>query len=238
MATLSRLACLSLAGASYAADGYCQLAELSGSLQQLTLTQCSQLPACATLALLTGLRGLRLRQADLAGSPEGSSRALQAALAALTQLTLLDWQSQHQLASLPPALAALSRLQRLDWGCGAPAEPRLPAGPWLPRLVHLTLPADVAASSLQVLTAAWQLERLQVTGFAVQGPRRAAHLAVVPWASLHKALQTLGLQLASRAAAEEVGLAAAMEEARRRKPRLRIAFDFDPRTGGGGSAAC
>ena len=222
---LSQLACLSLAGASYAADAYCHLAQLSG-LQQLALTQCQQLPAPATLALLTGLKGLRLRQADLAGSSKSSSAALQAALAALTQLTLLDWQSEQRLASLPPALAGLSRLQRLDWGLQAPAHPRLPAGSWLPRLVHLAVPADVAASSLQVLTAAWQLERLEVTGFAVQGASRAGHLAIVPWASLHKALQTLGLQLASVAAADEVGLAAAVEDARRRKPGLRIAFHF------------
>jgi hypothetical protein len=225
VAALSQLACLSLAGASYAADAYCRLAQLSW-LQQLALTQCQQLPAPATLALLTGLRGLELRHADLAGSSQSSSTALQAVLAALTQLTLLDWQSEQQLGSLPPALAGLSRLQRLDWGLQAPADPRLPAGPWLPRLVHLAVPADVAATSLQVLTAAWQLESLEVTGFAVQGASRAAHLAIVPWASLHKALQTLKLHLASAAAADEVGLAAAVEDARCRKPGLLISFEF------------
>ncbi|KAL4421280.1 hypothetical protein ABPG75_010571 [Micractinium tetrahymenae] len=118
---------------------------------------------------------------------------LQSALSSLTQLTLLRFASTQQHPAFPPGLAGLVRLQRFDWGGPTPVEPRLPPGPWLARLRAAILPADVAAASLAVLSAAWQLEELEAGGHATAGSAWPPHPEIVRWAARHPPLQRLVL---------------------------------------------
>ena len=236
---MSSLASLALSGGSYVSSGYTMLSRFGSSLRELSLAGRQQLPHPGTLAHLTALRALSVQQPGLpgGGGPEDDVW-LQAALAALPRLTSLQLLGacSGRLLAFPAELAGLTRLQALDWRWPAPADPALPAGPWLARLLRLALPVSVAAASLPVLSAAWQLEALAANRYDRCGSP-AEQLSLVGWAARHPALQRLHLQAAAAPQlAEDVGLAEALKEAAQLAPALHIACEF----GGGsaGSAGC
>lgn len=158
---LPALARLSIRRAGCTTAGFCPLAHLGSCLRHLELSGCEYLPAAVTLKQLSALRTLRLHACGSA--PDAG--ALQAALEAVPQLTGLAFGHPRTLPAFPAALEGLHQLQHLEWEGAAPQDPRLPAGRWLRRLVRVALPADAAAASLAVLSAAWQLEDLSVGSF-------------------------------------------------------------------------
>ena len=166
VAALPQLRALTVADAGCTTAGFCLLAQLGGSLQSLALRRCNYLPAAVTLQCLLRLESLELASCCPGDGPLPTAAGLQAALERVPQLTALRLSPPCQLAAFPAALEALHQLQRFDWGGPAPADPLLPAGPWLLQLLHVALPADTAAASLAVLSAAWQLESLAVGPFA------------------------------------------------------------------------
>lgn len=126
-----------------------------------------------TFQSLPRLQSLELRGCCPGDGPLLAAAALQATLERLPQLTELRISPPCQLAAFPAALEGLHQLQVFEWGGPTPAAPQLPAGPWLLQLLHVQLPADAAAASLAVLSAAWQLESLAVGPFAQLERRRS-----------------------------------------------------------------
>lgn len=159
---------LTVSDAACTTAGFCLLAELGGSLCSLALHSCDYLPAAVTFQSLPLLRSLELRGCCPGDGPLLGAAGLQAALERLPQLTELRLSPPCQLVAFPAALEGLHQLQVFEWGGPAPASPQLPAGPWLLQLLHVALPADAAAASLAVLSAAWQLESLAVGPFVQQ----------------------------------------------------------------------
>lgn len=257
VAALTALARLAIRRSGCTPAGFRPLARLAPCLQHLELSGCAGLPAAATFSALTALRNLRLH--DCGGSVPDAA-ALQAALEQVPQLTGLAVGHAHTLPAFPAALEGLHQLQQLEWEGAAPKDALLPAGPWLRRLTRVALPADAAAASLAVLSAAWRLEALSLGSFthlprnsgssggsgsgdkastspctsprsggttshAAAGSttcRPAAQLEVVRWAARQPHLLALYLQVSSAALAADLGLAAAVEEAARLRPALRI----------------
>lgn len=156
---------LTVSDAACTTAGFCLLAELGGSLRTLALHRCDYLPAAVTFQSLPLLRSLELRGCCPGDGPLLGAAGLQAALERLPQLTELRLSPPCQLAAFPAALEGLHQLQVFEWGGPAPTSPQLPAGPWLLQLLHVALPADAAAASLAVLSAAWQLLSLAVGPF-------------------------------------------------------------------------
>ena len=164
---------LTVADSACTTAGFCLLAELGGSLRSLALHRCEYLPAAITFQCLPRLQSLELRGCCPGDGPLLTAAALQATLERVPQLTELRISPPCQLDAFPAALEGLHQLQVFEWGEPAPAAPQLPAGRWLLQLQHVALPANAAAASLAVLSAAWQLESFAVGPFAQLAQRRS-----------------------------------------------------------------
>ncbi|PRW58954.1 disease resistance N [Chlorella sorokiniana] len=192
----------SLKRLQYFSVAYCPLEEedleplaLCPALTQLTLESCMHIPA--SLSQLTQLRVLRVE-----GTPEYEQEypeSRQALLGALCHR--MEW-----VGGVPAEVGSLPQLANFCWRHGSSEELQdlqLPAGAWLASLRQLALPLDMAAASLQRLTAARQLECLVIQPYHPhwQGKptqeevrqRQLHQAAVLAWAVQHPRLSRLGL---------------------------------------------
>lgn len=197
------------------------------TLRRLELNCCSILPEW--LPTLTQLSSLTLSctptNVILDEGWEGGL-ALSRALEPLTRLStlLLDW--PPTLSAFPPSLAGLRCLERFGMIGQCPPAPSLPSGDWQGSLKHLLLPAAVAASSLSILSAAPQLQTLQVYNCELR--LHPQQLDMVPWAGQQSSLTRLRYDTAHTPWPATCGLppntATLIEEARCCRPGLAIEF--------------
>lgn len=176
------------------------------ALTQLEFESCLDLPT--SLAQLTQLQELRVSDTPQYAEQQPEGRAsLLSALHHLTGLTHLALSSMDCLDSVPAEVGGLPQLACFCWQpvvLEEQPDPHLPGGPWLASLRQLALPLDVAAASLQRLTAAQQLECLAIRPYhrsprqeepseEEQRQRQLHQAAVLAWAVQHPRLSRLAM---------------------------------------------
>ncbi len=200
----------SLKQLQYLSLAYCPLEEddleplaACPALTQLTLECCFHIPA--SLAQLTQLRALAVDNTPEYDEqrPEGRL-ALLGALQQLQGLTRVALSGMAWLGGVPAEVGSLPQLARFCWHNRVwqdLPDPLLPGGAWLSSLRQLAVPLNMAALSLQRLTAAQQLECLAVQLDSSrhkrtdneQRQRQLHQAAVLAWAAQHPTLSRLAL---------------------------------------------